>query len=382
MKAAAGSEIDLAIDSLAYQGAGVGRHEGLVVFVPFTAPGDRARVRVTADRGRYLEAELVELLDVSPARVQPPCPHFGVCGGCQWQHVAYGAQLEAKRRIVADALRRIGGAAVEVETVVPSPLPYRYRNRVRFHLDAAGRVGFYRRGSRSVVEIDACPLLDERLEGAIGGLRGRGGPADIELAVGGDGQVSQADGLPFGQVNTAVNERLRERLGARVEAAFGPQAGVSVLDLYCGDGNLSLPLAGRVRRILGFDASPAAAGAAAARALALGVRAEYRAAAVSERLLASLGRERFDLLIVDPPRRGLAGLAPAAAALGAPLVAFVSCSPPALARDLRAFLERGYRIEAVEPFDMFPQTFHVETLVTLALPGLPRSPAPAGRAPL
>lgn len=369
MKAAAGSEIELAIDSLAYQGPGVGRCEGLVVFVPFTAPADRVRVRVTADRGRYLEARLLEVLAPGPARAQPSCPHFGVCGGCQWQHVAYEAQLAAKRAIVADALRRIGGTPAAVEAGVPSPLRYRYRNRVRFHVDAAGRAGFFRRASRALVEIDACPLLDERLEAAIAGLRGRRGPAEIELRVCDDGQVRDAEGLPFGQVNAAVNDLLRECLGTRVDARFGPQARVSVLDLYCGDGNLSLPLAGRVRSIRGYDASPAAAGAAAARARAAGLDADYSAAAVSEPLLASLGSGRFDLLVVDPPRAGLPpAVARAAAALRAPLVALVSCSPPTLARDLRVFLEGGYAVDLVQPFDMFPQTFHVETLVMLALP--------------
>ena len=372
MKGAGGParELELTIDSLAYQGAGVGRHEGIVVFVPFAAPGDRVRVRVSADRGRYLEAELVEVLAPGPARVQAPCPHFGVCGGCQWQHVAYAAQLEAKRTIVADALRRIGGTAASVQAVVPSPLPYRYRNRVRFHVDATGRAGFYRRGSHAVVEIASCPLLDERLDGAIAGLRGGGprGPAEVELAVGDDGRVSEAEGLPFGQVNAAVNELLRRRLETSVDGVFGAQAAISVLDLYCGDGNLSLPLAAPGRSVLGFDASPAAAGAAAARARALGVSAEFRAAAVSERLLRSLGRRRFELLIADPPRAGLAALARAVAALGAPLVALVSCAPPMLARDLRAFLAAGYRLDLVQPFDMFPQTFHVETLAVLRSP--------------
>jgi 23S rRNA (uracil1939-C5)-methyltransferase len=234
-------------------------------------------------------------------------------------------------------------------------------------VDAAGRVGFYRRGSRAVVEIAGCPLLEERLEAAIGSLKGRRGPADVELRAGDDGEVSEAEGLPFGQVNGAVNGLLRERLAARVASAFPDGARIAVVDLYCGDGNLSLPLARLARSIRGFDSSPAAAGAAAARARALGAVAEYRAAAVDEGLLRSLGRDRPDLLIADPPRSGLARLARAAADLRAPLVALVSCAPPMLARDLRAFLERGYAIDLVQPFDMFPQTFHVETLAVLRL---------------
>ncbi len=358
-------ELELVIDSLAYQGSGVGRHEGIVVFVPFTAPGDRVRVRVVAERRSYVHAELLEVLAPSPARAQPACPHFGVCGGCQWQHVAYERQLEAKRTIVADALRRIGGAAVPVEAVVPSPSAYRYRNRARFHIDPAGKAGFYRRASRAVVEVQACPVLDERLEAAIAGLRGRRGPAETELRLGEDGAVLPAQGLPFGQVNAAVNDKLKACLGEQVAKAFAPGSLRAILDLYCGDGNLSLPLAGSGRRILGCDVSAAAVAAAAARARALAVAAEYRVEAISPRALARLGREAFDLLILDPPRTGLPGLARAAAALGAPVVALVSCAPPMLARDLRAFLERGYVVSLVQPFDMFPQTFHVETLVML-----------------
>ncbi len=360
-------ELELVIDSLAYQGAGVGRHDGVVVFVPFTAPGDRVRVRAVADRRSYVHAELLEVLAPSPARVEPACPHFGVCGGCQWQHVSYERQLEAKRAIVADALRRIGGAAVPVEAVVPSPLSYRYRNRARFHIDADGRVGFYRRASRALVDVRACPVLDERLEAAISGLHGGTGPAETELRVREDGAVVPSEGLPFGQVNLEVNDKLKACLRDQVERAFGPGGPRTILDLYCGDGNLSLPLAGSGRRILGCDVSPAAVAAAGARARALAVAAEYRVEAISPRTLARLGREAWDLLILDPPRAGLPGLARAAAALGAPVVALVSCAPPMLARDLRAFLEAGYAVSLAQPFDMFPQTFHVETLVMLRL---------------
>jgi len=260
---------DLTIDSLAYQGAGVGRYGGKVVFVPFTAPGDRVRVRPVADHGSYMRAELLEVLLPSPGRVEPPCPHFGVCGGCQWQHVAYPQQLEAKRAIVADALRRIGGADAEIRSVIPSPLPYGYRSRVRFHLDARGRVGFYRRATHEVIEIERCPLLDERLNGAVPGLHGRRGPAAIELRVGDDGEVGPADGLPFGQVNAAVNALLMGCLKARVAAAFGPGSRLAILDLYCGDGNLSLPLATAGRSIVGYDLSRSAVAAARARTLAI-----------------------------------------------------------------------------------------------------------------
>jgi 23S rRNA (uracil1939-C5)-methyltransferase len=365
---------DLVIDSLAYQGSGVGRHEGAVVFVPFTAPGDRVRVRVVSERRRYAHAEVLDVLAPSPARVEPACPHFGVCGGCQWQHVAYERQLEAKRKIVADALRRIAGVDAPVEAVVPSPSPYRYRNRARFHIDAAGRVGFYRRASHALVEVRACPVLDERLEAALAGLRGTPGPAETELRVAGDGSVVEAAGLPFGQVNGEVNDRLKACLGGQAALAFGPGGPRSILDRYCGEGNLSLPLAAGGTRVLGCDVSAAAVAAAAARARALGAAAEYRVEAISPRTLARLGRETWDLVILDPPRTGLPGLARAAAALGAPLVALVSCAPPMLARDLRAFLAEGYAVSLVQPFDMFPQTFHVETLAMLRLAGA--GPAP------
>ena len=352
--------LELTIDSLAYRGPGVGRHEGMVVFVPLTAPGDRVRVRVHERRDGYLRAELLEVLEPSPVRVAPPCPLFGVCGGCDWQHVAYPAQLEAKQAVVRDNLRRIGRIEAEVRPVVASPA-YRYRNRVRLHVKD-GAVGYFGRGSHRLVPVESCLLLDPRLEAALPLARGAG-EGDVELRLTPDGGVSVGGGA-FGQVNTAVN---RELLGALRGAVSQPAPrSPAILDLYCGDGNLSIPLAGG-GLIEGYDISASAVRRARARAAEEGLAgAVFRRGAVTPAFLSRLRGRGFDLLILDPPRKGLEGLAHPVAALDVPLVAYVSCSPPALARDLRSFTERGYVPELIQPLDMFPQTFHVETLAVLA----------------
>ena len=394
--------LTIRIESLAYGGAGVGRAAGRVVFVPFAAPGDILRVRIAEDRGSYLKAEILDIIQPSPLRREPRCRHFGQCGGCTWQHVTYPGQLAAKESILRESVRRIGGTEPVIGPIVASPQEWGYRVRTRLKLGETGSLGYFAAGTNSLVEIEECPILDPRLAERIptlrsqyaGGLarptspaappksRGRtsgsdapSGAAELAIGLGEADELltsysdpadrEEAGGLGFTQANPEVNSRLQELVRDYAEESLG--AGAPLLDLYCGDGNLSLPLAERARRIVGFDSSEAAIRRARRRAAELGAaRADYWCASVesSRALILELSKET-GCLILDPPRKGLKGLAGFVASLGIPLVLYVSCAPPALARDLRMFIASGYRIELLQPLDMFPQSYHLETIAVL-----------------
>ena len=417
--------IDVSIDSLAYGGSGVARHDGRVLFVPGVVPDEKLRVRVTADHGSYAEAEVVEILSRGAARVDPPCPIVKDCGGCPWQHVEYASQLQAKQNAVVEALHRIGGLAeVPIEPIVASPDTFGYRNRLSLRFDD-GRIGFYQSRTNRLVPVPDCLLAEDdvrralpvverfltslttrvmRVEIASRGLlpgvsvavqsagRLRHGDTlaahaiveDRKSGVGGlvmhgrgwkrswgdprrrfevaPGVVVDFPGTSFGQVNSRANLDLVRMVVAR--ATEIPPA--HLVELYAGAGNFSFAVAQRSGRVLAVDEDESAVEAGRAAAKAAGLRNLRFAAARAEVWLAA-ARGPVDVLLVDPPRSGLATAAGAAAGLGAPRVVYVSCNPSTLARDLRGFVEAGYRVASVAPIDLFPQTFHVETVCTLEL---------------
>ncbi len=366
----------LTIDSLAYGGDGVGRFEGKVCFVPFTAPGDVVRVRVRRDHARFTRAEAVEILQPSPLRTTPRCAHFGTCGGCQWQHLRYDAQLEAKAEIVRSALARVGGTAAGVEPVMSSAEEYGYRRRARLH-SGGGRMGYFARGSHDIVDIEACPVLEPALEAALERARSvcPEGAVDIETGLEGVGiRCRKGAGRARGafrqanrSINTVLRSTVRDLLRARVPA------GGRVLDLYCGDGNLTMDVAAAGMQVDGYDAGAAVVRRARRRAEERGLtQARYHREQVEQTLLSVPGRS-WDAVVVDPPRTGLGDLAEALGSMGVPVVVYVSCSPPTLARDIGTLAAWGYSLSHVQPLDMFPQTFHVETVAVLELRTTPGS---------
>jgi tRNA/tmRNA/rRNA uracil-C5-methylase (TrmA/RlmC/RlmD family) len=371
------AEID--ITGLAFGGEGVGRVDGMVCFVPLTAPGDRARVRFTERKKRFLRGELVELLSPSPQRTSPQCPVFGRCGGCQWQHIDYPAQLEAKREHLSQTLRRMAGVRIDPPDLIPSAEIYHYRRSGRLKVDRQRRLGFHRRQSHRIVPIDTCPVFETPLNEHLAVLRRelaglRRIPSEAELLRREGEPVKHAflwtgehSKLGFAQVNAQINAALQEVIAEYLLPRI--DAGKEVLDLFCGDGNLSLPLARRDLRVRGFDISRPAVEEARERARAAGLlQAEYSQAPYQE-LMGQLSEHAgaYGALILDPPRAGLEGKAGAIAALAVPRVVYVSCIPAILARDLLHFLKFGYTIDRVQPLDMFPQTFHLETVVFLSL---------------
>lgn len=387
----AGAEVEVEIERILPGGVGLAHAGGQTVFVALAAPGDRALVSVERVRGSLAFASIKRLLAPSNVRVEPPCPYFGRCGGCDFQQLTYAAQLEAKVGIIRDCLRRIAHIEPPAEiNITPSPAEWRYRSRARWQYDSLRRrFGYYERGTHHVCDVDVCPVAASPVQDKLTLLRGRmkadalPDEASEFEAVAGDAGVAlapaldEAEGLEqeriiggeryrfdancFFQINHALLEPL-------VRAGIGDAAGRGALDLYCGVGLFTLPLARRFERVVGVEGS-AAASAYARRNLADAElsNALIHTAGVGEWLSGhNADSAGFDFALLDPPR---AGAEPEAIAgllrLRPRRVAYVSCDPATLARDLRLLSTAGYRLHSVEAFDMFPQTHHVETVAQL-----------------
>lgn len=377
---------EISIDSLAAGGEGVGRDAvGRVVFVPFAAPGDRLRVRVVEAHERFARAEIEAILEPGPVRVEPPCAVFGACGGCAWQHVAYPAQVAAKRAILAAALARIGGIEAGAIDMVASPQAYGYRGRARL-LVQGGRVGFRRRRAHEPCPIEQCPLLAPPLDAALGALAARTDLTDgeWELALGSDGAVrttalaAPRDGAPialtvlgdrveispgaFAQANALLLEALAHHV---VEAAG---AGSEALELFAGAGFFTLALARNFARLTAVESDPVAVADLTRNLRAASLRHVRIVEAKSEVVLADAAAQRVapEVIVLDPPRGGVGPRAGRdLARIRARRVVHVSCDPATLARDLRELVQRGFTVTHVTGFDLFPQTPHVEAVAVL-----------------
>jgi 23S rRNA (uracil1939-C5)-methyltransferase len=388
----AGVVLDVRVERILPGGVGLAHAEGQTLFVSLAAPGDLARVRVESTRGRAAFASIVEVLEPSSVRAEPPCPYFGRCGGCDFQQLTYEAQLAAKADIIRDSLRRVAHTEPpEVIEVVPSPEVWRYRSRARWQHDAVRRhLGYYERGSHRVCDVADCPVAAPPLAERLARLRGMLSEgtlpqaAEFEAVAGDEGvaldpsveagdereQVRRINGETyrfdagcFFQINHALLEPLVAE-GLRGTAEGGGDA----LDLYSGVGLFTLPLARRFQRVVAVEGNPAST-AYARRNLADAslTNARVETSAVGNWLSHNSPEPgRADFVLLDPPRagaepeavRGIIGLKPAH-------ISYVSCDPATLARDLRLLLDAGYRIDSLRAFDMFPQTHHVETVVHL-----------------
>ncbi len=426
----------LSIESLAYGGDAVGRMpDGRTAFIRGACPGDVVDVEITEERDRFVRGVVTSIVEASEDRTTPPCPYFGICGGCSWQHVSYDAQLRAKQRAVTDSLARIGGVT-DADTIVRAPIAsdaeYGYRNKVELVLDPASsrpRLGFHKAGSEQVVPVDECLLLPKRLRKApkaVGGalryvagdsdlgfvrvgLRAASHTKDLEIALwtapgafprstaaktlgqalpttsivrcltkgpAKERAVSKVEVLSgkghwrerlsghtyavsapsFFQVNTRTAEKL---VAATIEA-LEPDGSDRVLDLYSGCGTFTLPFAELAGEVVAVEAA-----GSAVRDLRRNLEAASLWAEVvggdAAREVQSLGH--FDLVLVDPPRTGIAPEVVAALGTTKPRgLAYVSCDPATLARDTLRLAEAGFSLESATPVDLFPQTYHVETL--------------------
>lgn len=381
---------DLTITAVAHGGHGVARVDGQVCFVAYGLPGDTVRARIVKRSKGVLWAVIDELLEPSPDRIPAHCPVYGVCGACTWLHFAYPAQGEWKRRIVRESLARLARIEIDVAWAEDPNHRLRYRTRAEFHGDGE-RLGFYAAASHDVVDVMACPLCHPRLNTALATLRALKPDASVEVVVNPEGDdvlvwtrsrirglesaFAQAqhpgseearasflfDGVPV--VNGAFSQSsllLNRVLVRTVYEAVGNAA--TVLDLYCGTGNLSLGLA-RQCVVTGIDHNRAAV--EAARSIGAG---DYRAG--NERAFHEAIRERaWDTIILDPPRTGAREMAPALARCEAHSLVYVSCDPATLARDTKVLIEGGWCMERATAVDLFPNTPHIETVCTFARTG-------------
>jgi 23S rRNA (uracil1939-C5)-methyltransferase len=409
-----------------YGGACLARIEGKAVFVPLTLPGESARIRITQSKSGYATAEAEEIVAAAPERIAPACPHFGGCGGCHYQHANYETQLAFKQAILRETLER-GGVPVSDNITVLAAEPFSYRNRIRLAFDAAGNPGYRGRRSHVVIPVRECPIaapllvivaqfvaeiarqvapalkiteitlftdagesellvsiftasakkirfdefaaaLHERIPALTGAelvLEGRasqpsrtiaqwGAPSLTYRAAGFDYRVDHG---AFFQVNRWLVDTLVERVTAN-------HSGALAWDLFAGVGLFARQLTGSFARVVAVESAPSSTKALAANlkgSAGIPVRA-----ATLDYLRRDRKGEHPDFIVVDPPRTGLgAETCERLAEIATPALAYVSCDPATLARDLRALIGSGYAIQSITLADLFPQTFHIETVVQL-----------------
>lgn len=441
---------EIIIEKIVAGGLGLARlSDGQTLFVAGTLPGERVRARIVRRHKHYNEARLVEVVTPAVERREPPCPHFGACGGCDLQHADYAAQLRIKETILRELLER-GGISEAGEvfplTVAASPQEFGYRQRIRLQVAPDGRPGFHRHHSHEVVTVRNCPLAAPIINEVVAGLErepaarqlldhatavevilspdegrvvlllhttrqiraadrqhaaelcsrlnvlkgllfavperalgpaitedsGSVGTSDfsplairftIPAAIAGQPLTLAVESGGFSQVNPQQNERMIATLLAWL-ALSGSEA---VLDLFCGMGNFSLPLAVRAQKVVGMDLQGAAIRSARRNAEVNNrdnCRFEKCGAEEGAQRLAAAG-EKFDVVLLDPPRAGCKEVIPHLARFGVGRLVYISCDPATLTRDLGLLLAQGYAIERMQLIDMFPQTHHLETMVLL-----------------
>jgi 23S rRNA (uracil1939-C5)-methyltransferase len=356
--------VDLKILDVAFGGKGVAREQGKAVFVPYTIEGEMVSAEVVREKKQFAEAELVEVKQSSPNRVTPECPYFGRCGGCAYQHISYEHQLAIKWRQVRDALQRIGKLKdVPMRPIIPSPRPYAYRNRITVHA-LEDVIGFFRRDSHRLIDIERCPISREEINRALAELRERKHVRDGHYTL-----RSASEPRVFSQVNDEVAQALRDLIVDLV-----PPNQDLLIDAYCGAGFFAKALLDKFQRVIGIDWDRFAIAAAKENAseketyIAGNVESELTR---SDGFLAVVGESRrlascrSLTIMVDPPATGLTeAVRTAITDLASETLIYVSCNPPTLARDLKQ-LQQGLVIESVTPLDMFPQTAEIEVVVHL-----------------
>jgi 23S rRNA (uracil1939-C5)-methyltransferase len=405
-------EFEVAIEKLVYGGSGFARHKEKVVFVPFAVPGDRLLVCPVEEKKTFVRAEIVRILKPGGGRIRPICPHFQKCGGCHWQQLEYSRQVEAKRQILEEIFHHRFPETHEIPIIMRAcPQPFAYRSRARLQLRGAGPgalVGFYRRGSHTVEDVGNCPLFRGQLNEALGALRQfkikvdtDSSPQEMDIACseeetawatahtnpvsdegitplfgkrkGEDAILHRKVGgftyLTIASVFFQANDFTVSELIALVQDSVPTSGRTSALDLFAGVGLFTIPLARQFRTVVAVESSPGAAQLSIRNAKTAGlgnIRTVCADVLAWMKSLEESALRSFDFVLLDPPRTGagreimdwIAGRIPKT-------IVYVSCDPQTLVRDLAWIAPRGYRIRIVEGLDMFPQTYHFETVVKL-----------------
>jgi 23S rRNA (uracil1939-C5)-methyltransferase len=383
--------VEVTIERILPGGAGLAHASGRTLLVALAAPGDRVRARVERVQGRVAFASVAEVIAPSAVRVEPLCPYFGRCGGCDFQQLSYAAQLDSKVEIIRDCLRRI--AQLEFSGEIPitaSPNAWHYRSRAQWQHDPVRkRFGYFERASHRVCDVAACPVLVPSLQGTLESLREqmKAGllpeeAVSLQAVAGDDGaslhppvpdhptrEVSRRIGADHYQFSAEGFFQINhELLGSLIEAAVRGASGETAIDLYCGAGLFTLALARRFTRVTGVEANAPAINYARRNLEAAGLgNATCQVALVGDWLRDNVNAQApVDFVLLDPPRAGAEdGAVDGILALRPRHISYVSCDPATLARDLKVMVAAGYVLDSVTAFDMFPQTHHVETVVHL-----------------
>jgi len=410
------------IDGISHSGEGVARIEGKATFIPFTIPGETVDVEIIEEKKNFQRARLEQVITASPDRTDAPCPYFFKCGGCAYQHISYPRQLELKRQIVKESLKRIGGIDIEINPVLGMEEPWRYRNKVEWHTGNKSdqhTLGYYINDSRVLMGIDSCLLISQEMQdyssyikdhldelripdGCEVIVRQSSANQEMMLIFGGDGSREidfakmlnykevasiysveygvtqlhygeqvltdkifnrkyQISPLAFFQVNHLQTEKMMDIIKEYAQIGSGD----TVLDAYCGTGTIALNLAGSAGRVLGVESFKSAIRDAKRNAFKNNITNCKFIKGACEKIIPDL-EEEFDVVILDPPRSGCkAELIEAVIKKNPKTVVYVSCNPATLARDLALFVKAGFNVAEVQPIDMFPQTSHVETVILI-----------------
>jgi 23S rRNA (uracil1939-C5)-methyltransferase len=414
------------IEKPIYGGSFLARKQGKAVFVPLTLPGEQVRIHITQDNRGYANAEIDEVVEAAPQRIAPACPHFGACGGCNYQHAGYETQLAWKQAVLRETMER-AGVSLPQKIAVLNGEPWHYRNRIRLAFDARGKAGYRGRRSHAVVPIGECsiaapllvraairlqeelisrtPLLavnemalfcnaeetsvlaslqtsgsakfgDEGLFRALQqalpemcglelSVEGRDRKAPRRVAQWGNGSIAyRAGGADYRVDHGAFFQVNRWLVDPLLESVTAEATGHLAWDLFAGVGLFARQLSRRFHRVIAVESAPASS--AALRSNLDGTRGEAIHADAQGFLRRNADGERPDLIVVDPPRSGLGTkITMHLVRVAAPSLVYVSCDPATLARDLKSLLAGGYQISALTLADLFPQTFHLETVVHL-----------------
>lgn len=424
----------LRIEKPIYGGAGLARHEGKAIFVPFTLPGELVEACITRDHGSYADAELESIFEASPHRTQPPCPYFGECGGCHYQHATYSQQIEIKSQILRETLERAHLSDIpEVATLQAEP--FGYRNRIRLHIDrATSSLSYKRRTSHQNLPVDACPIAAPVLESALKSIQSvtaswqlgeyfseielftnsaqdsillslwtaatpqsasqqfatlwpqfhaqipkltgaailsaeqRGRQSKLQARTGEQSLIYPAAGHDYRVSLGSFFQVNRFLIDPLVEHVTGSSAGTLTWDLYAGVGLFSAALASRFEQIVAVESAPSAI-----RDLRHNLRGRAHRIVASSTLeflrrARTVNEKKPDFVTVDPPRAGLGKEATSLLAAIRPAhITYVSCDPATLSRDLKSLLDSGYHLKSLRMVDLFPQTFHLESIATLSL---------------
>jgi 23S rRNA (uracil1939-C5)-methyltransferase len=410
--------MEVTIERILPGGLGLAHADDRTILVALAAPGDRVRIRVDRVKGNVSFASIEEIIAPSTQRVEPPCPYFGRCGGCDFQQMNYQAQLDAKAAIIRDCLRRLARIEnIPDFQITAVPDPWHYRSRAQWQYDAVRqRLGYFESGSRNVCDVAECAVLVPQLQSTLESLRARMASGslpdarDFRAVIGDEGvsispPVRGSSPIDIESPELAVDNKVVRDLSrtlqgesyrfnadsffqandgllpSLIDAALGDAGGKTTLELYCGVGLFTLPLARRFARVVGVESDPAAANFARENVAGAGLtNAEvatrdvgvwlddlkrHDLSMLSEESATAL-QDQIDFVLLDPPRTGaesrvIAGIL----GLQPRRIAYVSCDPATLARDLKKLIAGGYHLTSIAAFDLFPQTHHVETVVHL-----------------